>query len=165
MATNTSALKTFAQQTRTKLLSLIGTRMDFVLTRETAELKGYEIQISNLRKRLMSTEKKLVVEEVAYTWFNRVMALRFMDANGYTIPKVVTPADGQTRPEILQEAMGGSVDENLNITTDDLVLPEISLHYLIISALCNIMRYSPHEWSEILNNKISSQFSFRESVS
>ena len=42
---------------------------------------------------------------------------------------------------------------------DDLVLPEISLHFLIISALCNIMRYSPHEWSEILNNKISSQFS------
>lgn len=42
---------------------------------------------------------------------------------------------------------------------NDLVLPEISLHFLIISALCNIMRYSPHEWNEILNNKVSSQFS------
>ena len=38
-------------------------------------------------------------------------------------------------------------------------LPEICLHYLIISALCNIMRYSPHEWNNILSNKISSEFS------
>ena len=42
---------------------------------------------------------------------------------------------------------------------DGLYLPEICLHYLIISALCNIMRYSPHEWNNILSNKISSDFS------
>ena len=42
---------------------------------------------------------------------------------------------------------------------DGLYLPEICLHFLIISALCNIMRYSPHEWSMILNNKVSPQFS------
>lgn len=42
---------------------------------------------------------------------------------------------------------------------DGLVLPELCLHFLIISALCNIMRYSPHEWSNILSNKISSQYS------
>lgn len=38
-------------------------------------------------------------------------------------------------------------------------LPEICLHFLIISALCNIMRYSPHEWNNILSNKVSSDFS------
>lgn len=27
------------------------------------------------------------------------------------------------------------------------------------SALCNIMRYSPHEWNNILSNKVSSEFS------
>lgn len=42
---------------------------------------------------------------------------------------------------------------------EGLVLPELCLHFLIISALCNIMRYSPHEWSNILSNKISSQYS------
>ena len=42
---------------------------------------------------------------------------------------------------------------------DGLVLPELCLHFLIISALCNIMRYSPHEWSNILSNRISSQYS------
>lgn len=39
------------------------------------------------------------------------------------------------------------------------ILPEICLHFLIISALCNIMRYSPYEWSDILSNKISPNFS------
>ena len=33
------------------------------------------------------------------------------------------------------------------------------LHFLIISALCNIMRYSPHHWSNILTNKVSPQYS------
>lgn len=42
---------------------------------------------------------------------------------------------------------------------DGVVIPEVCLHFLIISALCNIMRYSPHEWSDILNNKVSSAFS------
>jgi len=38
-------------------------------------------------------------------------------------------------------------------------LPELCLHFLIISVLCNIMRYSPHEWSDILTNRTSSRFS------
>ena len=39
---------------------------------------------------------------------------------------------------------------------DGLIIPEICLHFLTISALCNIMRYSPHEWSKIISNKITS---------
>ncbi len=42
---------------------------------------------------------------------------------------------------------------------EGIVLPEICIHFLIISALCSIMRYTPHEWSDILSNKISSAFS------
>lgn len=137
MATNTSVLKTFAQQTRLKLLSLIKTKMEFILTQDTAELRGYETQISNLKTQIQSKGKDIVVEEVAYTWFNRVMALRFMDANGYTTPMVVTPAAGQMRPEILQEAMGGSVDDDLRITPDDLLLPEAKLYKRLLVASCN----------------------------
>ena len=40
-----------------------------------------------------------------------------------------------------------------------LYIPEACLHFLIISALCNIMRYSPFEWNNILSNRISSEFS------
>ena len=137
MATNTSALKTFAQQTRLKLLSLIKTKLEFILTQDTAELRGYETQIANLKTQIQTKGKEIVVEEVAYTWFNRVMALRYMDANDYSTPKVVTPAMGQMRPEILQEAMSGSVDENLRISPEDLNLPEAKLYRKLLVATCN----------------------------
>ena len=137
MATNTSSLKTFAQQTRLKLLSLIKTKLEFILTQDTAELRGYETQIANLKTQIQAKGKDIVVEEVAYTWFNRVMALRYMDANDYSTPKVVTPALGQMRPEILQEAMSGSVDENLRINPEDLNLPETKLYRKLLVATCN----------------------------
>ena len=137
MATNTAALKVFAQQTRLKLLSQVRTKLDFVLTQDTAELRGYETEIANLNNQIALKGKDMVVEEVAYTWFNRVMALRFMDANGYTTPMVVTLAAGQMRPEILQEAMGGSVDNDLRITPDDLLLPEAKLYKRLLVASCN----------------------------
>lgn len=153
MATNTAALKTFAQQTRSKLLSLIGTKMDFVLTQDNAELRGYESQIRKLKeaveaklgevdgksKNPMADARRLVAEEVAYTWFNRVMALRFMDANGYNTPMAVTAAAGQMRPELLQDAMAGNVDEDLRITPEDLLLPEARLYRRLLVAECNKM--------------------------
>lgn len=136
MATNTSALKTFAQETRKKLISLISTKMDFVLTQDTAELRGFEAQIAKLKSTVASKSKDLVVEEVAYTWFNRVMALRYMDANSYTDLKVVTPGMGQMRPEILQEAMAGNIDEDLRVKVDDNP-KEAVLYRRLLVAVCN----------------------------
>lgn len=137
MATNTAALKTFAQQTRIKLRSLIATKMEYILTQDTAELRGFESQIQKLKDEITTKGRDLVVEEVAYTWFNRVMALRFMDANEYTSPRVVTPGAGQMRPEILQDAMAGSVDEDLHLRPEDLALPEAKLYRKLLVASCN----------------------------
>lgn len=136
MATNTSALKTFAQETRKKLISLISTKIEFILTQDTAELRGFESQIAKLKSAIASKGKELVVEEVAYTWFNRVMALRYMDANGYTDLKVVTPGMGQMRPEILQEAMAGNIDEDLRVKVDDNP-KEAVLYRRLLVAVCN----------------------------
>ena len=136
MATNTAALKTFAQETRKKLISLISTKMDFILTQDTAELRGFESQIAKLKSAITSKGKDLVIEEVAYTWFNRVMALRYMDANGYTDLKVVTPGMGQMRPEILQEAMAGNIDEDLRVKVDDNP-KEAVLYRRLLVAVCN----------------------------
>ena len=143
MATNTAALKTFAQETRKKLISLITTKMQYVLTADTAELRAYTSQIAELRKQIHDKTEKIVVEEVAYTWFNRVMALRFMDANGYNTPMVVTPAEGQTRPEILQDAMGNSFDEELMLTTEEKRLPEVKLYRKLLVAVCNKLMSKP----------------------
>lgn len=137
MATNTAALKTFAQQTRTKLISLITTKVHYVLETDTAELRGYEREIGELRRQIQSKTEKIVIEEVAYTWFNRVMALRFMDANGYNAPMVITPAAGQTRPEILQDAMSGSIDDELMLNAEDSLLPEAKLYKKLLVAVCN----------------------------
>lgn len=137
MATNTAALKTFAQQTRIKLRSLIATKMEYILTQDTAELRGFESQIQKLKDEITAKGRDLVVEEVAYTWFNRVMALRFMDANEYTSPRVVTPGAGQMRPEILQDAMAGNVDEDLHLHPEDLALPEAKLYRKLLVASCN----------------------------
>ena len=53
------------------------------------------------------SSKEAVIDRVAYTWFNRFCALRFMDVNRYTRIGVVSPAEGFTQPEILQEAKQG----------------------------------------------------------
>lgn len=134
---NTSALKTFAQETRKKLVSSIKTRMNYILTEDTAELRGKQKEINTLRKEIADKGEKNVVEEVTYTWFNRVMALRFMDANGYNVPMVITPAAGQIRPEILQEAMGRNIDENLGISLDILRKDEEEIYHDLLIAICN----------------------------
>src|SRR5699024_6098342 len=55
--------------------------------------------------------KAHVTDKVAYTWFNRIIALRFMDANGYTGIGVVSPAADQVgQPEALAAAKRGLVD-------------------------------------------------------
>lgn len=52
-----------------------------------------------------------VMEEVAYTWFNRFCALRFMEVNGYlpTHVRVFSDEENNFKPQILTEAM------NLNL--------------------------------------------------
>ncbi len=51
-----------------KLIKLIGTLLEFVLTQDTAELRGYERQISKLKKRIEEKGKDGVIKKVSYTW-------------------------------------------------------------------------------------------------
>ncbi|CAI3582224.1 BREX-1 system adenine-specific DNA-methyltransferase PglX [Clostridium neonatale] len=53
-----------------------------------------------------------VIEEVAYTWFNRFCALRFMEVNGYlpTHIRVFTDEDNNFKPQILAEAIHLELD-------------------------------------------------------
>ena len=48
-----------------------------------------------------------IMEEVAYTWFNRFAALRFMEVNGYlpSLVRVFTNEAGEFKPQILSEAL------------------------------------------------------------
>lgn len=137
MATNTSQLKTFAQNTRAKLVSLITTKLHYLLSADNAELRGWENEINKLRQTIAAKGETSVIEEVAYTWFNRVMALRYMDARGYNSPMVVSIAEGQNRPQILEEAMSGNIDGSLNLKDEEKLLEGAALYRRLLIAVCN----------------------------
>lgn len=64
-------------------------------------------QLQALIKKIEEQGYNQVIEEVAYTWFNRFIALRFMEVNGY-LPshiRVFTDENDNLNPEILQEAI------------------------------------------------------------
>ncbi|MDV6648838.1 BREX-1 system adenine-specific DNA-methyltransferase PglX [Pseudomonas aeruginosa] len=69
--------------------------------------------VAELEKLISNSSRDNVTERVAYTWFNRFCALRFMDVNRYTRIGVVSPAEGQFQPEILAEAKMGHIDEEM----------------------------------------------------
>ena len=70
----------------------------------TAEEK---FQRQELIKQIKEKGYKQVMEEVAYTWFNRFIALRFMEVNNY-LPshiRVFSDASGAFKPEILNDVL------------------------------------------------------------
>lgn len=114
---NTNALKRFAQQARTKIASQVEAKLELVLYADTAELREKSAQVKKLKEEIRKSSRAHVIDKVAYTWFNRLMALRFMDANDYQPIKmmVVTPIEGYTLPEILDQAKQGIIPEELPV--------------------------------------------------
>ena len=53
-----------------------------------------------------------IIEEVAYTWFNRLIAVRFMEVNDYLPCKirVLSAADGRQEPDIVQNPFDARLD-------------------------------------------------------
>lgn len=47
----------------------------------------------------------VVVEEVAYTWFNRLIALRFLEVNRYIKTRALSSEEGNNIPDIVTEAL------------------------------------------------------------
>ncbi|ALN72271.1 BREX-1 system adenine-specific DNA-methyltransferase PglX [Aureimonas sp. AU20] len=111
---DTGALKKFAQEARRTLRDQVSAKLVQVLAENSAARREAPKAVQQLESEIGRTSRDQVIERVAYTWFNRFTALRFMDANGYTAVRVVTPADGQTRPEILSEAMAGVIGEEVS---------------------------------------------------
>jgi len=63
-------------------------------------------QRDELKKEIEKKGYDRVMEEVTYTWFNRFVAIRFMEANGYLPVRVFSSASpGKTEPDILSKAL------------------------------------------------------------
>jgi hypothetical protein len=107
---DTNALKKFAQSARNLLIAQVTARLDMVLADGAAARREHPAAVAKLDAAAGSNRRQ-VIEQAAYTWFNRFTALRFMDVTGLSNPRVVSPADDATRPEILAEAMAGNLPD------------------------------------------------------
>jgi len=127
---NKTAIKNFAIAARKKLISeiiykagLVGITKDGIAdpvhksngiemydigTNEPYSIKDDEIkQRKSLVSRVMAKGFGQVIEEVAYTWFNRIIAVRFMEINDYLPSRVrvlSSEIKGKAEPDIVTQA-------------------------------------------------------------
>jgi type II restriction/modification system DNA methylase subunit YeeA len=144
---NTTGLKKFAQSARRQLLEQVGARLKLVLQTDSAELRGRERAVAQLKEEIAKTSKEAVIERVSYIWFNRFCALRFMDVNRYGKIGAVSPVEGFSQPEILHDAKQGHIDDELQVDKKkvfDLLGgqvqaadPQQEAYRLLLVAVCN----------------------------
>lgn len=122
---NKNAIKKFATEARRELISRVSQRaLKYGISDKEVGNPNDDSVGGHL---LSSTEKKQraaliaqikekgyeqVMEEVAYTWFNRFSALRFMEVNGY-LPshvRVFTDEENNFKPQIISEAIHLELD-------------------------------------------------------
>ena len=63
----------------------------------------------------------VVIEEVGYTWFNRLIALRFMEVNRYIKTRALSSEEGSKIPDIVTEALDVSF-KNVELDEDYICL-------------------------------------------
>ena len=113
---DTTLLKSFATSARTELIREVGARITAVLAPGSPERVEQPSAVTALERAIAEAGggdagKAQAADKVAYTWFNRIIALRFMDANGYSGIGVVSPASDQVgQPEVLATAKRGQID-------------------------------------------------------
>ena len=172
---NTAAIEKFAASARRQLMEDVEQRLYELglsreviksgaipdVTRVTLDGKLLDFDQTNqwneLVKRLSTTGYDRVVEQVAYTLFNRFVALRFMEVNGYLPGGVrvlsaadAEPGDSRARPDIMRHATSAlKVDEQLvremRMAGDD----ERLYRYLLMAQCTELASTLPFLFEEI----------------
>ena len=120
-----NAIKKFAVWARTELIARVSLKgVEYGITEDNIEAAnadsvGGKVLTADEKKQRQAliaeiNDKgyKQVMEEVAYTWFNRFSALRFMEVNGY-LPshvRVFTDEENNFKPQIITEAIHLDLD-------------------------------------------------------
>lgn len=120
-----NAIKKFAVWARTELIARVSLKgVEYGITEDDIEdansdSVGGKVLTADEKKQRQAliaeiNDKgyKQVMEEVAYTWFNRFSALRFMEVNGY-LPshvRVFTDEENNFKPQIITEAIHLNLD-------------------------------------------------------
>lgn len=122
MPVNTATLKTFAPAMRRQLIEAVGRKLDLLLHQASADtLSTAAGPIEELRQQ-EATNRQELLERVAYSWFNRLAALRYLDARGWHPfgARVLMPqTESETQPELLKLLRSGSLPAELQPHTDE----------------------------------------------
>lgn len=173
---NKSALKKFATEARKELLERVELQARKIgITEESIQkasvessdavyIDGVQLddvarrQRNKLIKRIEEIGFNRVMEETAYTWFNRFIALRFMEVNDYLPTKVRVLSSYNAysvEPDMMKEAL--SLDLNLDkekIYELKLANDTDGLFKYLIKAHCNdLNRYMPFMFETIEDYK------------
>ena len=125
---NKTSLKLFAIEARNELMEKMRTRLDILgLTKkgiEKAKVVGREVEINgslypkesynSLVRKYKQIGYEELVEESAYTWFNRLTALAFMEANEYIEEKMIFNNGLKNEPGIIDNYYDFEFFKNLD---------------------------------------------------
>ena len=168
---NKSSIKNYAVWARNELIERVSQKAyEYGVTESSIPALNTE----TINGRLLSQEEKKqlnelirevktngfhhVIEEVAYTWFNRFIALRFMEVNNY-LPqrvRVFTNENNEFKPEILTEAIHIEIDGLDKQKVFDYIEKnnEEELYKYLLLTLCNDMNeYLPDMFTSIKDYK------------
>jgi type II restriction/modification system DNA methylase subunit YeeA len=159
MASNRNVLKRYAPQARLDFIQAITNRAaQFGITKDgnaSGELQGelyilngkaFPRSVANQRNRLISRIARdgfaQTMEAVAYTWFNRFLAIRYMEVHDYFDHgcRVLSNPNGHAEPEILEKATsinlaGLNHDEIVNLKLDG--TKDDQIYRKLLTAQCN----------------------------
>lgn len=120
-----NAIKKYAVWARRELISRVsqkalqyGITEDEIVAANATSVKGVVLSNDEMKQRKALIDRinehgyQQVMEEVAYTWFNRFSALRFMEVNGYLLShvRVFTDEENNFKPQIITEAINLELD-------------------------------------------------------
>lgn len=168
---NKSAIKTYAVWARTELIKLVTQRayeyevtVDNTPAYNTDSVHGRPLeneekkQFNELIDEVNKHGFEHVIEEVAYTWFNRFIALRYMEVNNYIPQKVrvFTNENNEFKPELLTDAIHIELDGLDKQKVFDFIEHnnQEDLYKYLLLTLCNDMnQYLPDMFASISDYK------------
>lgn len=168
---NKSAIKTYAVWARTELIKLVTQRAyEYEVTADntpaynTDSVHGRPLeneekkQLNELIDEVNKHGFEHVIEEVAYTWFNRFIALRYMEVNNYLPQKVrvFTNENNEFKPELLADAIHIELDGLDKQKVFDFIEHnnQEDLYKYLLLTLCNDMnQYLPDMFASISDYK------------
>lgn len=168
---NKSAIKTYAVWARTELIKLVTQRAyEYEVTADntpaynTDSVHGRPLeneekkQLNELIDEVNKHGFEHVIEEVAYTWFNRFIALRYMEVNNYLPQKVrvFTNENNEFKPELLTDAIHIELDGLDKQKVFDFIdhNNQEDLYKYLLLTLCNDMnQYLPDMFASISDYK------------